>query len=92
MPKQYSIAEARHNLAAIIHELERKAMIELTRRGEPVAVLLSFREYRRLTANRNKFWEAYTEFRKTIDLPRLNIEPALFDGVRDAAPGREVKL
>lgn len=89
---RYSIAEARHNLAAIIHELERKAVVELTRRGEPVAVLLSFREYRRLTTPRGQFWEAYQEFCKTFDLPKLNIEPALFEGVRDLTPGREVRL
>ena len=40
---KYTIAEARHNLAAIVHELEDKEQIELTRRGEPVAVLLSQR-------------------------------------------------
>jgi len=90
--KQYSIAEARHNLAALVHELERKAFIELTRRGEPVAVLLSIREFRRLTANRGKFWEAYEAFRKAVDLPKLNIQPALFDGLRDSSPGREVRL
>jgi prevent-host-death family protein len=39
MPKTYSIAEARHNLAAIVHEAERQSPVALTRRGEPVAVL-----------------------------------------------------
>ena len=92
MSKQYSIAEARHNLAAIIHELERKAMVELTRRGEPVAVLLSFREYRRLASKRGKFWEAYETFRSAVDLPALNIESDVFAGVRDSMPGREARL
>ncbi|MEW6569314.1 MAG: type II toxin-antitoxin system prevent-host-death family antitoxin, partial [Chloroflexota bacterium] len=41
MTKRYSIAEARQNLAAVVHELERRARIELTRRGKPVAVMLS---------------------------------------------------
>ncbi len=54
MSKRYTIAEARHNLAAIVHELERRAHIELTRRGEPVAVLLSMREYRRLAGDARK--------------------------------------
>ena len=92
MFKRYSIAEARHNLAAIIHELERKTAIELTRRGEPVAVLLSFREYRRLASQRGKFWEAYEAFRGAVNLSGLNIEPEVFDGVRDSRPGREVQL
>jgi prevent-host-death family protein len=90
MTKRYSIAEARHNLAAIVHEAERAAPIELTRRGEPVAVLLSIAEYRRLSGTANSFWEAYAAFRDSIDLSQLQIEPDVFDGTRDASPGREV--
>ncbi len=91
MAKRYSIAEARHNLAALVHELERKARIELTRRGEPVAVLLSIREYHRLTAEKRGFWQAYESFRRAVDLPRLQIEPDVFDGVRDRSAGREMR-
>ena len=90
--KQYSIAEARHNLAALVHELERKALIELTRRGEPVAVLLSIREYRRLTANRGGFWSMYEAFRAATNLPQLKIELEVLDGLRDLSPGRPVRL
>ncbi len=92
MSKRYTIAEARHNLAAIVHELERRAHIELTRRGEPVAVLLSMREYRRLATPGGGFWDAYESFRETVDLRQLNIEPAIFEGLRDRSPGREVRL
>jgi len=91
MSKRYSIAEARHNLAAIVHELDRRARIELTRRGEPVAVLLSMREYRRLITPGGGFWDAYESFRETVDLRQLNIEPAIFEGLRDRSPGREVQ-
>jgi len=90
--KQYSIAEARHNLAALVHELERKALIELTRRGEPVAVLLSIREYRRLTAKRGGFWSMYEAFRAATNLPQLKIELEVLDGLRDLSPGRPVRL
>jgi prevent-host-death family protein len=55
MCRRYSIAEARHDLAAIVHELEGRDLIELTRRGEPVAVMLSLKEYRRLTVGKEKF-------------------------------------
>jgi prevent-host-death family protein len=92
MPKRYSIAEARHNLAALVHELERKTRIELTRRGEPVAVLLSVREYQRLTAKKGSFWQAYESFRRAVDLPRLKIDPNVFEGVRDQSAGREIRL
>jgi len=90
MLKRYSIAEARHNLAAIVHEAERAPAIELTRRGEPVAVLLSITEYRRLAAKPSNFWDAYLVFRNSVDLAQLQIEPDVFEGIRDRSPGREV--
>jgi prevent-host-death family protein len=90
MAEKYSIAEARHNLAAIVHALEQKDYIELTRRGEPVAVLLSLRAYRRLAAPKTDFWEAYDEFRQTTRLVDLGIEPEVFEDVRATTPGREV--
>ena len=90
MPPKYTIAEARHNLAAIVHELDDKERIELTRRGEPVAVLLSMRAYRRLAAPQASFWEAYQAFRQAFPLAKLDIQPAVFEDVRDRAPGREV--
>jgi prevent-host-death family protein len=90
MSRRYSIAEARHDLAVLVHELEGRDRIELTRRGEPVAVMLSLREYRRLTAGRDRFWDAYRAFRETVDLSRLGIEPEIFE--RDPSPGREARL
>ena len=91
MFKRYSIAEARQKLAAIVHELEQKAMVEITRRGEPVAVLLSMREYRRLHSPNARFWQAYEAFRRQVNLSRLNLEPSIFAGLRDQSPGREVR-
>jgi prevent-host-death family protein len=90
MSKKYSIAEARQNLAAIVHELEQLPQIELTRRGEPVAVLLSIEEFRRLSTNNTSFWDAYIAFRDAVKLPELQIEPDTFDDLRDRSPGREV--
>lgn len=89
MFKRYSITKARDNLAAIVRDVERDSAIELTRRGEPVAVLLSIGEYRRLVAGKKSFWEAYSEFRDRVDPGRLEIEPETFEGLRDVSPGRE---
>jgi prevent-host-death family protein len=90
MSKRYSIAEARHNLAAIVHEAERQSPVELTRRGEPVAVLLSVQEYQRLLSKKTRFWDAYTAFRESTELAKLDIEPSIFEGIRDSSPGREM--
>lgn len=57
-----SIAEARHNLAALIHRAEEEQPVEITRRGAPVAVLLSMRDYSRLTAARQGFNTALENF------------------------------
>ena len=89
MSRSYSIAEARDNFTSIVRDAEKTSAIELTRRGEPVAVLLSIDEYRRLRAGKKSFWEAYSGFRDRVDLRRLDVEPETFEGLRDASPGRE---
>ncbi|MGQ0603486.1 MAG: type II toxin-antitoxin system Phd/YefM family antitoxin [Anaerolineales bacterium] len=91
MTKQYSIAEARHNLASIVYELDSKERIELTRRGEPVAVLISIKAYQRLSLNRADFWDAFTTFRDSVSLKDLKIEPEVLTGTRDRSGGREVE-
>jgi len=89
MRKKYSIAEARRNLAAIVHELDQSTAVELTRRGIPVAVLVSLNEYKRLNENGKDFWDAYSEFRKSTDLRTLRLDSAL-EGLRDSTPVREI--
>ncbi len=92
MTRRYTIAEARQNLAAIVHELERRSSIELTRRGEPVAVMLSYQEYQRLSVSQTGFWEAYQGFRKKVDLSALDISSEVFGDVRDQSSGRDIDL
>jgi antitoxin Phd len=92
MSEQYSIAQARHDLAALVRKLEKQSQIEITRRGKTVAVLLSLQEYQRLSAERTGFWQTYTDFCQRVDLPALDINPDIFDGVRSSDPGRDVQL
>lgn len=91
MSKRYSIADARDQFTSLVREVEKALTVEITRRGEPVAVLLSWREYQRLTSQK-KFWENYRSFRDRFDLASLEIDPQLFEGVRDQSPGRQVNL
>lgn len=88
MSKQYSIAEARQDLAAIVHEAEEHGPIEFTRRGKPVAVLLALEDYKRLTEKDFDFWDAYQKFRASADFVALDIGPEVFD-VREHSSGRE---
>ena len=91
MLKQYSIAEARNHFTALVRAVERESAIELTRRGKPVAVMLSIQEYKRLLVRQAGFWEAYSAFREQVNLEELGIEPDTFAGLRDRSPGREVR-
>ena len=92
MLKQYAIAEARNHFTTVVREVEQVAPVELTRRGQPVAVLMSIQEYRQLRAGKTKFWDAYTKFRDKFNLQELNIPPETFANLRDQSPGREVDL
>jgi prevent-host-death family protein len=88
---KYSIAEARDNLARIVHEAEAVGAVELTRRGRPVAMLVSMAEYERLQGRLPSLWESIGRFRERADVERNGVEPDVFEGVRDRGTGREVK-
>ena len=93
MGKRHSIAEARSSLPRLVREAESGKPVELTRRGEPVAVLVGRQHYMRLTSGRRKFSEAYGEFTQQVNLEELGIDPdAVFAGARDRTPGRDVDL
>jgi prevent-host-death family protein len=91
MNKRYSVAEARNRFTAILRDAETSPGVTITRRGKPVAVLVSWNEYRRLST-RPDFWDAYRTLRGQFDFSALGIEPEIFTGGRDASPGREVDL
>ena len=92
MSKKYSIADARNNLARVVHEVEEEGAIELTRRGKSVAVLLSLEEYKRLHGPERSFWNAVQEFRRAYELEELQIDPdEVFGDVRERSPGRDFK-
>jgi prevent-host-death family protein len=90
--RTYSLAEARDNLTAIVRDVEKTTAVELTRRGKPVAVILSIDEYQRLTRPSGSFSAALDRFRQAASLAELAMGPELFEGVRDADPGREPAL
>ena len=90
MNRQYSIAQARATLPSIVDEVADQGPVEITRRGKPVAVVLSLSEYERLTAKRTTFSAAYSAFRKAYDLAEVGLESEL--APRDQSPGRRVEL
>jgi prevent-host-death family protein len=59
MNDAYSIAAAKNNLSSLVHEVEQGRPVRLTRRGKPVAVLMSTAQYERLSKPRKKVgWSA----------------------------------
>ncbi len=92
MQKQFSIAEAKNRLPSIIHHVEKGPYVKLTRRGKPVAVLVSIQEYERLTRIHSGFWAALSAFRQDIQDEGIEISEIDFMGLRDTYAGREVGL
>ena len=92
MQKQFSIAEAKNRLPSIVHYVEKGPYVELTRRGKPVAVLLSIQEYERLSRKYTGFWNAISEFRRKTEDEGIEISDKDFNRLRDLSSGREVEL
>jgi prevent-host-death family protein len=92
MARRYSIAEARSRLPSIVDEAESGIEVELTRRGQPVAVLVSRRELDRLRGKRLHFSDAYRKFLERHSLEEIGVEKDFAVSVRDRTPGRKVSL
>jgi prevent-host-death family protein len=92
MSRRYSIAEARSRLPSIVDEAESGIEVELTRRGQPVAVLVSSREFERLRGKRLHFSDAYKKFLERHSLEEIGVESDFVVSTRDKTTGRKVSL
>jgi prevent-host-death family protein len=90
--RRYSVAEARQSFARLIRAAERGRAVEITRRGEPVAVLLSASKYLALTGERPSFVDRVAAVRARLDVDQLGIGDEEFAGLREESAGREVFL
>jgi prevent-host-death family protein len=90
MAHRYSIAQARTNLPAIVDQAEAGLTVELTRRGKPVAVVVSLREFERSRTGRAGFTDLYRTFLETHALDTVGLEAGFAASLRDKAPGRKV--
>jgi len=92
MSHEYSIAGAKDHLTEAVRAAETGEPVTLTRRGRPVAVLLSLARYRELQAERPDFWEVADGIRSAAARDGVEFAEADFAGLRDEAPGRDVDL
>src|SRR5690242_5133899 len=87
---QVSIAEARNHLPRLVQQAEAGETVQITRRGRPVAVLLSQEEYGRLRGERASFMEFLKQWRTEAAQGGGFAEDGDFENLRDNAPRREV--
>jgi prevent-host-death family protein len=92
VPRQYSIADARANLPDIVDQAEAGVEVELTRRGQPVAVVVSRRTFDRLREQRGQFSDAYGRFLEQFSLDEIGLDAGELSATRDPTTGRPVTL
>jgi prevent-host-death family protein len=90
--KTYSVAQARAALPGILKEVSAGEDVYLTRRGQPVAVVLSTRAYERLTGRPATFSTTYRAFLGRRGVARPALDAAFVRSLRDRSPGRRVPL
>jgi prevent-host-death family protein len=91
VPKSYSIADARARLSEVLDEVQGGDVVELTRRGQAAAVLLSAERYRELQRSRVHFRDAYRAFVKTHPPRTIGLDAKAVRALRDRSPGRPVR-
>lgn len=87
MEKTFSIAEAKDHLSSLVHAAETGEPVTLTRRGKPVAVLISEHAYQQLSGQQNNFWQALQSFRQQTN---ANLTEHDLAGLRAKDTGRDV--
>jgi prevent-host-death family protein len=92
MSSQYSIAEARAKLPDIVDQVEAGVEVELTRRGRPVAIVVSRRTFERLRGKRPQFADAYERFLGRFSLDEIGLDAGDLAATRDTRTGRRVTL
>lgn len=89
--RSVSIAQARSRLPDLVKDAEHGAAVEITRRGKPVAMLVSAATYHRLSAERPTFTQALNRFLATADQIGPPLEPEDLEGLRDPTLGRDLR-
>jgi prevent-host-death family protein len=92
MSKRYSIAQARSTLPSIVDDAESGIDIELTRRGKPVAAIVSLKELTRLRRQNTSFGAAYQNFLQKHSLSKVGLTAKKFADKRDRHTGRKVSF
>ena len=87
MRKRCSISEAKDHLPPLVHAVAHNGAVEITRRGRPVAMLVSMGEYECLHGRRVGFWQALEAFRRGAGRD-MALGDEVFLDLRDRSTGR----
>jgi len=86
----FSIAEAKNNLPRLVQKAEAGEAVRITRRGRPVAVLLSEGAFARLSGQPQGFMTFLSQWRaEQADHPDAFAHAGDFENLRDRSPGRD---
>lgn len=86
MTKRYSVTEAEESFLDVLQDAKDNGHVELVQKGDPVAVLLSFSEYERLTRDRPDFREELHKFRRLLELENIDLDPdEIWGDLRDSS-------
>jgi len=88
----YSIAKAKNSLSRIVHEAEEGETVHLTRRGKLVAVLLSAKEFQKMSKRQTSPADALQSFLNDKKFKDVDIAPTVFEGLRVKNSGRDIQL
>jgi len=89
--QSFSIADARSQLPTIIHTVEKGDVTQLTRRGKPVAILLSLKEYETLLLQvRGSLLHAFKSYQSLMRPVDDEISDEEVDSWRDVEIGRKL--
>jgi prevent-host-death family protein len=73
-----------------VDEAEAGVDVELTRRGKPVAAVISLEKLERLRGERPRFADAYRDFLTKYSLDEVGLDEAFVRSLREKDRGREV--
>lgn len=88
MHRSVSVAEAKNKLPSILREVEEGSIVEITRYGKAVAMVLPERDYRRMVEGGQGFWVSLGKVRTLIASEGIVIDESDLGNLRDPLPGR----
>ena len=82
------MVEAKNKLPSIIHEVEQGSIVEITRHGKAVAIVVGQKDYERLKEKGQGFWVTLGKMRNLLSSEGIVFEEGDFLNLRDPSTGR----